>query len=284
MRQSVARALRSRIVAAGLRRLLCFIEVGLHENRNGSAAQMRGVETPMRFPWKLCLIAVLTWTLAACGALPSRSFERATRVSIRRIDVVPIGTPERTQVRIMNPIGAGFGVVGNLVESRRAAGASLEMEQVLAAAHYDFRTSLANSVAQAVSKVGFTINRLTGARPDKEHSRFLTKYPAGKKVDAYLDVYATYVGFEAPQSSTAYRPRLELSARLVSAKDHQILFQDRIIYGCSENTDEDAVLVRADDRLSFRNRAALQVDPNRTARALQSAIDAAAWELAKQFM
>jgi len=158
------------------------------------------------------------------------------------------------------------------------------MENTLAAAHYDFRAALSNAVAQAVSKVGFTITRPVGTRPEKEHGRFLTKYPPVKKVDAYLDVYATYVGFEAPQSSTAYRARLELSARLVSAKDNQILFQDRIVYGCSENTDEEAVLVRADDALSFRNRAALQVDPVRTARALQSAIDAAAWELAKQFM
>lgn len=238
----------------------------------------------MRFPFKLCSAVALTWTLTACGALPTQNFDHSVRASIRRIEVVPIGTPEHTQVRIMNPIGAGFGVVGNLVESRRAAGASQEVENVLAAAHYDFRTSLANSITQAVSKVGFSINRLAGVRPDKEHSRFLTKYPHEKKVDAYLDVYATYVGFEAPQSSTAYRPRLELSARLVSAKDNQILFQDRIVYGCSENTDEEAVLVRADDKLSFRNRAALQVDPDRTARALQSAIDATAWELAKQFM
>jgi hypothetical protein len=222
--------------------------------------------------------------LAACGALPTQNFDHLSRASVKRIEVVPIGTPEHPQVRIMNPIGAGFGVVGNLVESRRAAGASQEMENVLAAAHYDFRTSLANSIAQAVSKVGFSINRLTGARPDKEHSRFLAKYPREKKVDAYLDVYATYVGFEAPQSSTAYRPRLELSARLVSAKDNQILFQDRIVYGSPENADEEGVLIRADDKLSFRNRAALQVDPNKTARALQSAIDATAWELAKQFM
>jgi hypothetical protein len=238
----------------------------------------------MRFPLKLCSAVALTWTLAACGTLPAQNFDRLSRASVKRIEVVPIGTPEHLQVRIMNPIGAGFGVVGNLVESRRAAGASQEIENVLAAAHYDFRTSLANSIAQAVSKVGFSISRLTGARPDKEHSRFLAKYPHEKKIDAYLDVYATYVGFEAPQSSTAYRPRLELSARLVSAKDNQILFQDRIVYGCPENTDEDAVLVRADDKLSFRNRAALQVDPTKTARALQSAIDATAWELAKQFM
>lgn len=238
----------------------------------------------MRFYFKLCLASVLIGTLAACGSVPAQNFERSTRATVKRIDVVPIGTPEHTQVRIMNPIGAGFGVVGNLVESRRAAGASQVLENVLAAAHYDYRAALSNSIAQAVSKVGFSISRLTTARPGKEQGRFMAKYPSVKKIDAYLDVYATYVGFEAPQSSTAYRPRLELSARLVRAKDNQVLFQDRIIYGCTENTDEEAVLVRADEKLSFKNRAAFVADPNRTARALQSAIDATAWELAKQFM
>ena len=170
------------------------------------------------------------------------------------------------------------------MESRRAAGASQQVESILASAHYDFRTSLADAVSQAVRKVGFKIDRPSGERPDKVHSRFLAQYPHEKKVDAYLDVYATYVGFEAMQSSTAYRPRLELAARLVSAKDNQILFQDRIIYGCVENTDDEAILVRADEKLSFRDRAALQADPGRTARALQSAIDATAWELAKQLM
>ena len=238
----------------------------------------------MRVPLKLCLASILTWTLAACGALPTQNFEHSTRATIKRVDIVPIGTPEHTQVRIMNPIGAGFGVVGNLVEARRAAWASQAMENTLAAAHFDFRASLSNAVTQAVRKVGFTITPATGTRPEKEHARFLSAYPQLKHVDAYLDVYATYVGFEAPQSSTAFRPRLELSARLVSAKNHQILFQDRIIYGCVENTDEEAVLVRADDNLSFKDRGALQIDPTRTARALQSAIDATAWELAKQFM
>lgn len=230
-------------------------------------------------------IGFLTATLAACSALPTQSFEPAARTSIQRVDVVPIGIPEHAEARIMNPIGAGFGLVGNFVELRRKAGASQEMESALAAAHFDFRSSLTNAIVRAVGRVGFTITHATADRPEKERQKFLSHYPqAAKKVDAYLDVYATYVGFEAPQSSTAYRPRIEISARLISAQDHRILFQDRIVYGCLENSDEDAVLVRADDNLSFRNRAAFQLDPNRTARALQAAIDATAWELAKQFM
>lgn len=184
----------------------------------------------------------------------------------------------------MNPIGAGFGLVGNFVESRRAAGASQEMERILAAARFDFRTSLASSIARAVAKMGFTVSRDPGERPDHEHSRFMSKYPPVKKIDAYLDVYATYVGFEATQSSTAYRPRLELAARLVRARDNQILFQDKIVYGEAADVDDDAVFVRADESFSFPSRASFQADPTRTARALQAAIDATAWELAKQFM
>jgi len=222
--------------------------------------------------------------LTGCGDLPSQGFEHSSHTAIKRVCLIPLGTPEHTQVQIMNPIGAGFGVVGTFVESRRAAGASQEMESTLVAAHYDFRTSLTNSIAAAVGKAGFTVTRGTDARPDKDRGRFLTKYPVMKKIDAYLDVYASYVGFEAPQSSTAYRPRLEITARLVSARDSQTLFQDRIVYGSVENTDEQAVLVKADESQSFRNRAALQADPTRTARALQAAIDAVAWELAKQFM
>jgi hypothetical protein len=239
----------------------------------------------MRVVLKLCLALILTGTLAACGALPTQGFEHSARASIKRVDVVSVGTPDHAQARIMNPVGAGFGVVGNFVELRRKAGATQEMENALATAHFNFKTSLASAITQAVSKVGFTISRQADPRPEKEQQKFLSKYPPpAKKVDAYLDVFATYVGFEAPQSSTAYRPRIEISARLVSAKDHRILFQDRIVYGCVENADDDAVLVRADDNLSFRDRAAFQANPNRTARALQAAIDATAWELAKQFM
>ena len=62
--------------------------------------------------------------------------------------------------------------------------------------------------------------------------------------------------------------------------DGKTLFQDRIIYGAAGSTDEDAILVRADDRFRFRDRAALQANPATTAQALQTAIDAVAWELA----
>jgi hypothetical protein len=238
----------------------------------------------MRRLLKVCSPMLVTWMLAACGSLPPQAFDHSARATVKRIELAPLGTPEHTEVRIMNPIGAGFGLVGNFVESRRAAGASQEMEKTLAAARFDFRSSLASSIARAIAKTGFILSRDAGERPDHEHARFLSKYPPAKKIDAYLDVYATYVGFEATQSSTAYKPRLELAARLVRVKDNLILFQDRIVYGDAADVDEDAVFVKADESLSFRSRASLQADPTRTARALQSAIDATAWELAKQFM
>jgi hypothetical protein len=227
---------------------------------------------------------LLLLSLAACGAVPTQNFDHSSRAGIKHVYLLPVGMPEHARVQIMNPIGAGFGLAGNFIESRRAAGAGQEMQSTLAAAHYDFRNALRNSLAAAVGKVGFALTRVPGERPDRERARFLPKYPPVKRADAFLDVYVTYVGFEAPQSSTDYRPRLEIAARLVRARDSHTLFQDRIVYGYVENADAEADIIRADDRLSFRNRASLQADPNRTARALQSAIDAISWELARQFM
>jgi hypothetical protein len=183
----------------------------------------------------------------------------------------------------MNPIGAAFGMLGNLIEYRRATGAGEELQGILAAAHYDYGQSLTNAIAAAMGKVGFEVSRLPGPRPGRQRAKFMSPYPTVKRVDAYLDIYSTYVGFEAPQSSVAYQPRLEITARLVSAKDHAILYENRIVYGSTENSDEEVVLIRAADNLAFRDRASLQANPVKTARALQSAVEAVAWELAQQF-
>jgi hypothetical protein len=46
--------------------------------------------------------------------------------------------------------------------------------------------------------------------------------------------------------------------------------------------DEDAIVVTPNENATFRDRTALQANPSGTARALQGAIDAVAWELAGQ--
>jgi hypothetical protein len=222
--------------------------------------------------------------LSACGSLPPANFEQSARITIHSVCLTSPGVPDRAQVTVMNPIGAGFGVLGNLIEAHRTAGAQQEMQAVLAKVSYNYAAALDDSVFMAMSKAGFVMIRSTQSRPESERSRFLTHYQAARKVDAFLDIYADYVGFQALQSSEDYRPHLEISARLVDAKDGKILYQGRIVYGLARATDEEAVLVQAGDTYHFRDRTALQANPTVTARALQGAIDAVAWELAKQFM
>jgi hypothetical protein len=237
----------------------------------------------LSFP-KLALATALALVLTGCGSLPPENFDHSSRVTVRRVCLATLGVPDHPQVTIMNPIGAGFGVVGTLIESHRAAGAQQEMQAVLVKANYDYESALTSSVFAAMNKAGFTMVRSPEARPEKERSRFLAHYPDVQRVDAFLDVYADYVGFQASKSSEDYRPHLEISARLVDAKTSKILYQGRIVYGMSGETDEDAVLVHPEDAYRFRDRTALEANPTRTARALQGAIDAVAWELAKQFM
>jgi hypothetical protein len=233
---------------------------------------------------KLTVAMGFALVLSACGSLPPANFEQSSRIDVRRVCLTTPGVPERPQVTIMNPIGAGFGVVGNLIEARRAAGAQQEMQAVLAKAGYNYETALSDSVFVAMSKAGFTMIHSLESRPENERAKFMTRYPTVKRVDAFLDVYADYVGFQALQSSEDYQPRLEISVRLVDAKNGKILYQGRIVYGFSVATDEDAVLVHTENTFRFRDRTALQANPTLTARALQGAIDAVAWELAKQFM
>jgi len=233
---------------------------------------------------KFALVSALALLLSGCGSLPPEGFDHSSHVTVRRVCLTTLGVPERAQVTVMNPIGAGFGVVGTLIESHRAASAQQEMQAVLAKASYSYESALTSSVFVAMGKAGFTMVHSPESRPEKERSRFLARYPNVQRVDAFLDVYANYVGFEALQSSEDYRPHLEISARLVDARSAKILYQGRIVYGMSGETDDDAVLVRAGDNYRFRDRTALQANPTMTARALQGAIDAVAWELAKQFM
>src|SRR5579871_2170176 len=103
------------------------------------------------------------------------------------------------------------------------------MQAVLAKASYDYESALTSSVFVAMGKAGFTMVHSSESRPEKERSRFLAHYPDGQRVDAFLDVYADYVGFQASQSSEDYRPHLEISARLVDAKTDKILYQGRIV-------------------------------------------------------
>jgi hypothetical protein len=230
------------------------------------------------------LLLLLSSLLTACGSAPAPlAFEHATRVSVKRIYVAPVGIPDRAEVTIMNPIGSGFGVLGSLIETRREAAASAEMTGVLAKAHYEFGAALTNAVAIAMRRAGFTVNRGEGVRPPKEREKFLSEYPKRAQVDAYLDVYAPYVGFQALRSSAEYRPHIEIVARLVDTRG-ATLFQRRIIYGTSSVEDEDALVVGGEDNSIFRDRDSLQSNPLTTARALQGAIDSVAWELARQFM
>jgi hypothetical protein len=248
-----------------------------------SSAAFSGLVMPPLL--KLAVAMGFALVLSACGSLPPANFEQSSRIDVRRVCLTTPGVPERPQVTIMNPIGAGFGVVGNLIEARRAAGAQQEMQAVLAKASYNYETALSDSVFVAMSKAGFTMIHSPESRPEKERSKFMARYPAvTKPVDAFLDVYADYVGFQAMRSSEEYWPHLEISARLVDARSGKILYQGRIVYGFSIATDEDAVLVHAENAFRFRDRNALQSNPSATARALQGAIDAVAWELAKQFI
>jgi hypothetical protein len=232
---------------------------------------------------RLAALAVLLVTVSACvSAPPTTSFDKSTHAAVKNIRLMPVGMPEKPQVNIMAPVGANFGLIGAAVEAGRAANASREMTEILAKTSYDYKADIPSSVMTAMSDAGFIVTAGEGVRPEKERFKYLSTYPKEEGVDAYLDVFATYVGFLAAGATTDYRPTVQLSARLVNAADGKTIFQDQIVYGPAMPYMK-AITVTPDDQHKFANRDALQANPEGTTAALKAAVAGAAAELAKQF-
>ncbi len=96
----------------------------------------------------------------------------------------------------MNPIGVGFGVLGTLIESRRAAGAQQEMQAALAKAGYDYEAALANSISAAMSRAGFAMTRSPGPRPEKERFQVSIALSDDKARRCVSGRLRDYVGFQ----------------------------------------------------------------------------------------
>ena len=221
--------------------------------------------------------------LAACQSMPSTTFDPAQRQTVKKVGIAPLGIPDNAEVRILQSVGANFGLIGAIVEESRAANARGELEDVLAKSNYDFKTELVTNTQLAMTGAGFDVVQLTGARPKAHRGKFLKTVPAETGVDAVLDVYVMSLGFFAAGATTDYRPGCHIAARLVDPKTQKVLFQDQVMVGAVMPTNQKAIVLPGDPAATFKDREALQADAPVTRDALKKALDSCVAELGKQF-
>lgn len=231
---------------------------------------------------KLSLALAAAALLCACASMPSTTYD-ASSLTIETVAVAPVGMPSKADVRILNSVGANFGLIGALVEEGRAASARGELEDVFAQTGYDYKKAISTALVGAVSAAGFQVQELPGTRIEGEHAKFLRKLPADVSADAILDAYVQYVGFVAAGSTTDYRPAFEVAVRMVNTKDGKVVFQDQFVYAASRPTYQKAIVVPSVSDTTFANREALRTDAAATRDALHKAIEAVSAEVTRQF-
>ncbi len=161
-----------------------------------------------------------------------------------------------------------------------------EARATLEKANLDYQTYLPEQIVKSLKTAGFEAQQLPGARDPKSRFKFLTGPTKEPGADAVLDIYAPFLGFIAAGATTDYRPSMLLDAKLIRASDQKVLFADQIYYNnFNRNLAPKAVSRSSPIRaVSLKDRDELQANPQRTASCLQNAMDAAAKELAKQFL
>lgn len=229
--------------------------------------------------------AALLLLVSACSTFPTQGYNKAATGNPHSIALAPVGMPEKANVRIMAPVGANFGLIGALVEVGRENTAMDEARATLEKANLDYQTYLPEQIVKSLKTAGFEAQQLPGARDPKSRFKFLNGPTKEPGADAVLDIYAPFLGFIAAGATTDYRPSVLLDAKLIRASDQKVLFADQIYYNnFNRNLAPKAVSIEPDPGCVFKDRDELQANPQRTASCLQNAMDAAAKELAKQFL
>ena len=153
----------------------------------------------------LLLVSSVVAGLSACSTMPTTTFDTVAGQHIKKIAIAPIGVAEKADVRIMQPVGANFGLVGALVEEGRAANARAELAKTLSAAGYDYHEDVKQTLLREFSENGFEPILLPGDRASNERLKFLAKLPTDTGSDAILDFVVSYIGFVAAGATTEYR-------------------------------------------------------------------------------
>lgn len=228
------------------------------------------------------LIAILAGLTVACAAPQHRPLDPSQTRGIQRLGVLTPALPEAYDVRMVVHPGESLGLVGMLLAEGDRLFKADDFNQVVSdhgntACRNSFRQHLEAGLASS----GYELVRLPVPRPLRQPG-FLDRYPTDNgTVDAYLDLYSELVGYTAAGANTPYRPTVYLNVRLVRARDHRVLYQDRIAYNPFGDGDG-AITLRAETAYSFRGMEQLLAQPDRALEGLQVAMQTTGEVLGRQ--
>jgi hypothetical protein len=227
-----------------------------------------------RYRWGA--MAVLLW-LAACGT-PPIPYDRQAGGEVQTIGLLSPHMLEHATVFVFASIGRSFGLVGALAEAAVQSSREARFKAVLDERQFQALPVFETELAAALSARGYRVVPTVMERPRKN---FLDRYdglPAGP--DAWLDCYFVEWGYFASGSgdSTPYRPYLNVTCRLVRARDGAVLMRDRVIYNWFFDREPPVpmVTIPPDPQFGFTTSDDLVGNPERAVQGIVASLRAAA--------
>ena len=173
--------------------------------------------------WRWC------WGLAACAA-PPIPYDRQGAGGVQTIGVLTPYMSEQATVFVWGSPGRMFGLVGALAEAAAQSAREGRVKGALDSRQFQARPVFEEALGAALTTQGYRVMPVTVARSGRD---FLDRYsglPEGP--EAWLDCFFVDWGYFAATGGdhTPYRPYLNMTCRLVRAKDGAVLMRDRVIY------------------------------------------------------
>jgi hypothetical protein len=219
--------------------------------------------------------------LGGCAAPAHRAYNPSERNQIRSIGLLTPTVPDEVAVRMMVHPGQSLGLLGLLVARGDMSGKTGEFTRSLRSRGFRNGAGFEAQLKAGLTAAGYRVSTISAPRP-REQDAFRNQYPKSDgSVDAYLDLYSDLIGYVAAGGNTPYRPTVNLNVRLVRARDHKVLYQDRIAYNPFGDGDG-AITLPPAPGFEFAAYGDLTANPAKAAEGLNLAIRAAGDELARQ--
>ena len=173
------------------------------------------------------LFFTIALVISSCASIPKQSFNASANSSIKKIAVLSPPAIEEIPVVIRQHPGESFGLIGGLIAISDMKMKTSTYNNALESTKIDWSVYAQQQLIAEIQKVGYEASPI--AIRQKGDNGYLPNYPANN-ADALLD-FIFFPSQIAAGLTTGYVPTVNLSVRLVDAKDKKILYEESFVSG-----------------------------------------------------
>lgn len=215
---------------------------------------------------QIATIGVLAVTMVGCATAPQKTaFNRELATTIHSIAIVQEPNQSSYPARILVHAGQNFGLIGALAAEADMASKSRTLTQVVAPYKLNIQQRLVADLTSKLTAEGYVIESIslpegTAAKKALDVATTLTKS------DGVL-VLTSASGYVSANHTAAYQPQVRVAANLYERATKKQLYNEAVNYGFATAND-DAIMITADEKYSFKDMAAIKATPEAVAQGL----------------